>query len=177
MANYITASELRNFIPLASGEYSDNRINSIISGCTVEIQDRTGRYWGGEATATNEYYHGNGERVLRLDRVDIHSVTSLSIDDDDDQTFTSITVDEVQVMPEGIIRLTDDAEISTFTKGFKNIKITYTYGATASGASAPEDVKRLCMLMASNTLEPNPDYEREIKRKLMKLKDIGAALA
>jgi len=175
--NYVTADEFRTFVPLASGEYSDARINSLISGCTAQIQDLTNRYWGGEATMSGEFYNGTGERILRLNRPDIHAIQSLAIDDDEDNTFTSITTTEVEIMDEGMIRLTNDAEVSTFTKGFRNVSMSYTYGATASGASVPEDIKRLTMLMAADTLEPNPSFQKEINLKLNKLKDIGAALA
>lgn len=167
MAVYLTATEFRNLTNLQSTEYSDTQLNQLISAATAEIDLVTGRTWQGVATATNEYYDGDGTTELQLKQVDIGAVSAISVDEDLNGTYTSITPSYVLVYAsEGKLILAtvrySAIEATEFTKGNKTVKVTYTYGNSA----ATDVVKNLCALMVLQELRPEAQLKETIEKRI-----------
>jgi hypothetical protein len=165
MAVYLTATEFRNITNLQTEEYADTQLNQMINAATVEIDLKTGRTWQAVTTVTNEYYDGDGTTKLKLNKTDIASVTALSIDSNYDGTFVSVDPTQLIVYADGTI-LIDVARysptVSSFTKGNKTVKITYTYGT-----SAPTDfVKNLCAMIVLQQLRPEQNLAETIDKRI-----------
>ena len=173
MAIYCTVSDVRNWTNVQSEEFSDTQIDMFIRGATADIDARTGRTWQGIATASNELYDGNGSKWLKLDRIDINSVTYLGIDDDDDDVYTEISSNWYDVyLPEGIIKLNASSSVGTFTLGNQTVKVTYTYGHD----SVPDDIKILAIEMVADYMNPEDNRKERILRKIKELKQVGATM-
>jgi len=158
--DYCTATEVRSYSGIATGEMPDADLNMLISGSMADIDRQTGRTWMGIATAVNEYYKGGGSDTLYLDHMDVWELTTIAIDDDDDETYTQVTPSKVKVYTdEGILVLRNDAEVTIFPAIDKATKISYTYGA-ASG-SVPKDIQNLCIWCVTNQLGMMISYKCE----------------
>lgn len=176
MGMYVTADEVRNYTNISSGEYSDAQVNFFISSSVAEIDARTGRTWQGIATSSDEYYDGNGTSRLQLKRNDIQDVTSLAIDDDNDDIFTTLSGSNpawYDWYDYGLIKLiTASSSISVFPENQKNVKVTYTYG----NSTVPDDVKMLTVQLVAERINPDQSRRDFIERKIKELKHIGASL-
>jgi hypothetical protein len=168
-ALYCTVAEVRQFSGVDSSEFSDTAVYNMIQRVTARIDELTGRTWKGTQTETDEYYDGDDTDMLWLNHTDIQSVTSLSIDDNSDGTYTSITSTYVHVYEQGYIVLDRDAEITTFTGGPKTVKITYTYGNSMPSQS----VKEMAILMVANLLHYDPVREDMINRIFQRVRWSG----
>ena len=168
---YLTATEFRNITNLQSSEYSDTQLDQLIDASTVELDLRTGRTWQGVQTATDEYYDGDGTTELWLKQKDIGSVSALSIDNDYNGTFTSVTTSYLITYTDIGKVVLDTArysaiEVSSFTKGNKTVKVTYTYG----NAVPTDFVKNLCAMMVLQQLRPEPAQNEMIERRISLLR-------
>jgi len=171
---YATATEFRNVSNLGSEEYADTALDQLLDAATTEIDARTGRTWQGIQTETDELYDGNGQTYLYLNQVDIQSITALSVNEDLDNTFTSITTSYIRVYSDiGRIELdvenSDSAnliEVNNFITGPKTVKISYTYGF----ATPTDDVKNLCILMVEQRITSLPERGEEIIRRINRLR-------
>jgi len=173
MGLYATATEIRNWTNVSSDEWSDAQVLQFVSGATKEIDARTGRTWQGIATESAKTFDGDGSRTLFLPHIEIQSVTSLGIDDDDDDVYTTISSNWYDVYGDaGILKLTASATPGTFVMGNKTVKVTYTYG----NATPTDDVKMLCWEMVAQMIAPTDDRQERIKRKITELKQIGATM-
>ena len=176
MAVYCTVTEFRNYSQIPSGEISDAAVSQMVSGCTSQIDSRTGRTWQGIATQTNEYYDGTGTNIMFLDNVDIASVTEVAIDDDFDQTYTVLSSSSPKWYdwyPDGVIKINASGSPPTFTKGAKTVRVTYTYG----NATPTDAIKQLCIEMASNLVNFDENRETRIEREIKRLKHFGSTMA
>ena len=172
-AVYCSVDDVRAYFRLTDHDATDTQVHKMILQATSMIDERTGRTWKGVQTKTDEYYDGNGTRMLTLNRTDVVSLTSLSIDDDDDGTFTTVTTTYVWLYEDGRLVLKDDAEVTSFTSGNRNVKMTYTYG----NSRPTEEVKHLAILIVGNMLSEDTNYRRReiedmISRLKMKMVDI-----
>ena len=171
VTQYLTATEFRNITNVQSSEYTDTQLNQMISSATVELDLRTGRTWQGVQTASNQYFDGTGTNEMYLGRTDIASITSLSIDEDYNGTFTDVTASYI-IFYAGTGRVVLDTarysaiEASVFTKGNKTVRVTYTYGN-----AAPTDfVKNLCAMMVLQQLRPEPVQNEMIDKRILLLR-------
>jgi len=170
---YTTVEELRKFTGATTIELDNNSIQAMIDQATEEIDKRTGRTWQGIASQSNEYYDGNGEREMKLQRGDIQSITTLQIDDDDDDIFDTISSSSpvwYDWYDNGRIILNASSSPSVFPDGIKNVRVSYTYGNT----SPSQDVKHLTLLMVADMLNTEERRTALIERKIRELKAIGA---
>ena len=175
MTDYCTVEEVRNYTGIASEELPDSIVSTMITAVTKDIDAKTGKTWQGVATASNEYYTGDGSDTLFLCRPNIIELLSIEIDDDDDGTYTTVTPSKVKVYKdEGILVLRDDAEVTTFPTYDKSTKVTYTYATATS--SVPEDIKMLALDMVANLLHKDPARQERIDRKINELKFSGPML-
>ncbi len=168
---YATATEFRNVTNIGTDEYSDVQLAQILDVATVMIDRDTGRTWQGVTTVTDELYNGTGESFFYLNQVDIGSVSALSVDEDYDGTFTSVTVSKIIVYEEiGKVVLdiarNSDLEVDAFTKGLETIKVTYSYGS----ATPTDDVKQLCIDVALNMVSPSPERVTKVNTQMNMLK-------
>jgi hypothetical protein len=171
MGQYLTATEFRNVTNLQSAEYSDTQLNQMLLAATSEIDKRTGRTWQGSQTVTNEYYDGDGSGELWLNHTDIGTISSLSVDEDYNGTFVSVTTSHVIVYAKQGRIVLDTARYSaiaveSFTKGNNTVKITYTYG----NASPDDFVKNLCAMIVMQQLRPEQNLEEMIDRRISLLR-------
>jgi hypothetical protein len=159
-ATYCTVADVRLYTHITSTEWSDADLTDLIERIQGEIDFQTGRTWQGVQTATNEYYDGTGCDVLFLKNTDIASVTAISIDDDGDGTYTSLTVaTDIHVYSEGIIKINKQkSSITSFTRYPRAVKVTYTYGT----ATVAPIVNHLALLMVVNHMQPDPNRKRMI---------------
>ena len=169
-ARYCSIIEVRRFTGVGD-EYSDAAITDMINMGTKLIDEVTGRTWKGTQTVSNEYYDGDDTDTLWLQKPDVQSITALSIDDDDDGTYTSITVASYVKFKTGdnYLVLDREAEVSNFSAGTKTIKISYTHGNTTPS----ERVKRLAILIVQNMINFDSAREKQIEDELNKLKHKG----
>jgi len=172
MALYATAQEIRNWTNVSSDEWSDAQILQFVSGATQEIDDKTGRTWQGVATANDELYDGDGSRTLQLKQTDIGSITSLAIDDSDNDVFTTMSSNWYDTYDHGRVVLTASASVGTFVMGNQNVKVTYTYGT----AAPTNDIKMLCWEMVAQMIAPTEDKQMRIDNKLKRLRNMGAVM-
>ena len=159
-ALYCNISDVRAFTRAAATEFSDAAIYDMIKRTTSRIETLTGRYWSGIKTATNELYDGDDTDTLWLRNTDLISITALSIDDNMDGVYTTITTSYVYVYPTGWITLDRNAQIAVFTAGPQSIKVSYTYG----NAYPTEDIREMCILMVANLMHYDPQREDMINR-------------
>jgi hypothetical protein len=168
---YLTATEFRNVTNLQSAEYSDTQLNQLILAATVEIDKRTGRTWQGAQTVTNEYYDGDGTDELQLNQVDISSLDALSIDENYDNDYVSVTTSKVITYADAGVLIIDsgrftDVEVPVFTKGYKTVKVSYKWGNTT-----PDDlVKNLCALIVMQELRPEAQLSETIQKRISLLR-------
>jgi len=170
---YVTVDEFRYETNVQSGEWEDHKIEQFLKAATVDIDNRTGRTWKGVQTVTDEYHDGDGKTFLYLDHKDIQSITALGVDDDFTGNFTTVTTAYTRYYSDiGRLELnveTSDAatiEVSSFAKGHKNVKVSYTYGNSTPTA----DVRDLCIRMVQYRLNPTPELMEEINKKIQELR-------
>lgn len=167
---YLNASEFRNVTNIQNEEYSDAQLDQLLVAATSEIDLRTGRTWQEVTTVVDEYYDGDGSDTLILNHTDLVEITELNIDKNYNGTFVSVDTDYVIVYErEGRIVLDNvrfTPEVSSFTKGNKTIKITYTYGN-----DFPDDfVKNLCAMIVLQQLRPDEKLESMIEKRISLLR-------
>lgn len=85
-----------------------------------------------------EYYSGDGTTDLYLDHAPIISLTSFTMDG------VSQSVSGLDFEDYGLVFFKDG---STFTKGKKNIQITYVAGLGANNTLIPHNIRQACILL------------------------------
>ena len=171
MVTYATIQEVRNYTNVLGPEYSDTQLTLILENITAMIDQLTGRTWQAVQTATNELYDGSGKRRLFLKRMDVVALTAISIDEDGNGVFTTVTPTNVDIYKEeGILHLQEDAEVTQFSRGHLNVKVTYTYGS----ATVPNMVRNLTLIMIANQLDSTEDKQMKIDSLIKNLRAVGA---
>lgn len=170
-AVYCSVQDVRDFSNVQVAEYSNNAMMKMIRFATETIDQRTARTWKGIQTVTNELYNGDDTDILTLTHPDIQSVTAISIDDDGDGTYTSVTankwfIDNADGGATSMIVLdTINANLTNFTAGVNTVKVSYTWGF----ATPTEEVKMLAVLMVCQMINPNSDRQRDIDARVRRL--------
>jgi len=163
---YITPTEVRNHLKMQEVEYTDEQLLQIIHEAMGELHERVGRVWWGVETVTSqELTTIGGDTHITLPKVDIQSITAFSIDDDNDGTYTDITVSSIRWNENGVVQLSDDSEVSEFPDEPSRVKASYTYG----NDKPTGEVRRLTMMMVENLLSNDSDLSRQIDVKVNKL--------
>ena len=168
-AVYCSVTDVRRFTAVDTSEFADIAIYDMIKRVTSRIDELTGRTWKGVQTKTDEYYDGDDTDLLWLNQTDIQSVTAVSIDDNLDGTYTSITISKVHTYNEGYIVLDRNAEITTFVAGPRTIKVTYTYGNSIPS----EVIKELAILMVANLMHLDLNRSALIEQIFQKVRFLG----
>lgn len=166
-AVYASITDIRDFTKVKTGEFTNSAIYNMLKRATSLIDERTARTWKGVQTETDEYFDGDDTDILWLSHPNIQSITSVAIDDNDDGTYTALTVaDDIHLYKEGYIMVDDDADINKFTAGPKTVKVTYTYGI----ARPTETVRWLCIMIVSNWMHNEPVRQEQADKILQELK-------
>ena len=167
VALYTSVADVRRFTAVGSSEFSDAAVYDMIKRVTGRIDELTGRTWKGVQTVTDEYYDGDDTDILWLNNTDLISVSALSIDDNQDGTYSSVTTSYVFVYPDGHIILGRNAEITSFVAaGPKAVKVSYTYG----NPKPTEVIKELALLMVANLLHYDAQRAVLIEQIFQKVK-------
>jgi len=134
---YATITEVRNFTGVQTTEISDTAVTEMLKAASAIIDRKTHKYWRGQVVVTDEMYDGDGTTVLYLDKNDVRSLTALSVDHDLNGVFTTVTTSKVLLYEDlGKLMLNtavySNLEVTAFSKGYQNVKVSYTYGLDTS---------------------------------------------
>ena len=154
-AMYCSIDDVRNFTGVSVAEKSDTSVYDMIRMATGAIDDRTGRTWKGIQTVTDEYYDGDDTDLLWLRQTDLVSVTALSIDQEGNGTYTTVSPTYAKVYSDGYIVMDRNSNITIFVAFPKAVKISYTYG----NPFPSQAIKQMAILMVSNLLHYDPQRE------------------
>lgn len=174
-AVYCSVQDIRDFSNVQVAEYSNNAVMKMIRYATETIDQRTARTWKGIQTVTNELYSGDDTDILSLAHPDLQSVTAISIDDDGDGTYTSVTankwfLDNQDGYTTSLIVLdTINANLTNFTAGVNTVKVSYTWGF----ATPTEEVRMLAILMVCQMINPNDARNRDIEARIRRIQYSG----
>ena len=153
---YCTVEEVRDYTNVQSAEYSDAAVQMLIDTITMFIDHETGRTWQGVQTVTDERYYGDGLPSLILNRNDIQSIASLSIDQTNSNVWTTVSTSDYYWQAQGVIHIypsPTSIQYALFPNSFPtrnmNVKVSYTWGNASPGA----DVKMLCLLQVANMMK------------------------
>lgn len=173
IVGYLTIREARLMGKFQKSEFDDETMELYIQQATQDVDQKTGRTWKGVETVTDEYYDGNGFNYLQLRHVDIQSLTALSVCNNNDGTFTSVTASKVTWYENGSVVLdsamNSDLEATVFTLGNKTTKVSYTHGNSAPTAA----VKQLTLMLLHSLIKTDDGIENKIKKKVEELKNKG----
>lgn len=130
-------------------QVSDYWINQRITNFIYPyVQRITKQSFNGQQVVT-EYYSGNGQSILILNRRPIVSLQQIFLVSYNDVEAKLGTSNIEVIQPEGILKSIGVFEnypyVSLFPLGLDNLKITYTYGYT----DCPADVKEAIIYLAS----------------------------
>ncbi len=168
---YCSVQDIRDFTNISSSEFSNNQIMKFIEYATNTIDERTARTWKGVQTVSNELYNGDDTDLLTLTHPDLQSVTAISIDDDGDGTYTSITSGAWFIDNEGggatsmVVLNVMTSDITNFVGGVNTVKISYTWGFS----KPTKEVRLLCVLMVSNMVNRTSAREKDIEARIRRL--------
>lgn len=170
---YVSVDDVRNLLRINESEYNDNQVQQFIDMATKKIDRLTGRTWQAETTVSNLYFDGNGKTYIDIPGyIEIQSLTAMAIRKDGSADFTTVTAAYVHVYESGRLALDNEAypsvEVTSFPKGFKNVRISFTYG----NSIPTDEIKELTLLMVSQTLSPDADRKIEIDKMI---KELGSA--
>ncbi len=142
MADLITTTELKPYLKIEASETTfDALLASFISEISKLIQNFIGCDVK-QATYSSIKVNGNGRSILYLPNWPITAVSSIT---EDGVTLTEGTDFEIDVNGESLVKLsslsiTTTAERGKWSKGIKNITVSYTAGFSAT----PNDLKLAC---------------------------------
>lgn len=163
---YVVPSEVRKEIKVQSSEYADKDLMLLIHKAMGEIHARTGRVWWGAETVTDKVITAIGDdNQITLPNADIQSITAFSIDDNEDGTFTDITLTSLLWNPQGVVQLSDSSEVSEFPGEPGRVKASYTYG----NSYPTEEVRRLTISVVKRLLTDDTDLDNMIERTYRRL--------
>ena len=90
----------------------------------------------------------------------------MSIDHDNDGTFTSVTTSTLRWNEYGVVQLTDDSEVSEFPGDTGRVKVSFTHGLD----SPTGEVRRLTLDIVKLLLTNDSDMAQQVQRRINKLK-------
>lgn len=154
MTDYTTVAEVSNelngFTIDGSSTPSSITVENWIEEAQDFINEKTGKKWDSN-TITEEYHDYDGSGYVQTYHSPVITITSLSYEKNGfSQTSEDWTeLDEGRTSDKNFIVYKDEGEIqfhnTTLKTGYKNIKISYTYGHS----SVPLRITRLATLMTA----------------------------
>lgn len=145
-----TRTQVKDWLNL-SGTDEDSRLDRLITAASLAIAEEIGRDIG--SASGSEYFDGNGSRVMVMPRWPISAVASVSID--------GVSV-SASASPQtgGVGYFFDNTRIMlngwVFTKGIKNILISYTAGhSTLPGNVVQAAILTVAAMRNSQSIDPN----------------------
>lgn len=141
---------------ILSDEWIQNKIDMSIIPFVEEIT----RQSFSEIKEITEYYSGNGENILMLNRRPVVEVTNIQYVTATNVESTVSIANVELIGAQGILKSRVNLEYTyqqrrpLFSKGNRNIKITYTYGYTNAPSDVIEAIKMLtaekCLAIIAN---------------------------
>jgi hypothetical protein len=167
-AIYCSVSEVRLITKVQTSEYSDSAITLMIENAQAKIEQITNTTFG-VATTVTEYHEFDDQRNwFFTDKFPIASITSLSVNINDDGTYTTLDATTYDFWTYGLIKLNSDAVITCFPSFNKSTKIVYVYGSS----TVPAIIKDLCLLLVTQQISDSPELVRQIDDLIDRVKDI-----
>ncbi len=154
MTDYCTLAQVLS-APDLPAEASEERIEQVIKAASRAI-DRYLRapdnyYAAGTSPADDEtrYYDADGETELWLDD-QLLSITSISIDEDGEETYTALTIADYWTWPTNTtpttrIDINPNGDHSTWPSGKRRVKIVGLFGIYAT---VPDPINEACIIQA-----------------------------
>ena len=163
--SYTTKSRIQNYLMITIDASFDDQIDEWIGAVKAYIDNYCNRTFEQESV-TYKLYDGSGTSELLID--DLLTLTKIeTLDEENNVDETLDSTDDYWLYPanetpKNRIRInTANAPIAVFPKGHQNIKVTGTFGQSAS---VPEDIRLVATkLVAGIISEKNLDIAGEIK--------------
>lgn len=146
MTSILTVAQYRDFDDLPSPAENDDQISKAITTAINIINNRTGRtfYAGASPLDATEVLNGKGTKRIFTVNSPIQSLDSLEYWDGTQWVeYDSTTYPYTFKSDSNLIYFTQGHK---FYKGFRNIRVTFTYGYDDSGF--PEELQYACYLIA-----------------------------
>lgn len=147
---YTTKTQVENYLLTTIQAVFDSQITTWINAVDAWIDTYTGREFESSADTTR-LYDGNGTRTLLID--DITALTQIDlINRDGTVSDTNSNATDWFLYPENsgfqnkIILNPETADFAIFTRGNQNIKLTATFGVSAT---VPADIQLAATMLVS----------------------------
>jgi len=153
MASYdlCTLDECREYMDMKG---TDSLVNDLLADLITRVSDRFHQYVGitqFKSQSYTEYYSGQGNQELFLDKRPIISVTTIKEDSEwafgNDSTKSS---DDYAILDDRVV-LKDDS----FGAGIRNIQVIYTAGY----ATIPGDLRQACIEEVSRAFDKRQNVD------------------
>lgn len=150
MAISPTATEIRNLLEgycVSATQISDAWIEARRDNFVIPYVERKTRQTLTARAQVIEYYSGNGQNILMLDRRPIVSLDAIAYVLGGLTNLLNLNNIEV-IKSDGVLKAKRNYEeayyLPLFAKGDKNLRVTYTYGFSTIPAGMKEAVSYLC---------------------------------
>lgn len=170
MGNYVTASEVTAELKLGS-EWSTSDIDQLISEAESYVQNRTKNFlWHSTQTYT-EYINGHNRKVIFLKHIPVTAISSVSVDDNNDGTYNSLTEGAQQdyiTGSGGRLELVEDADVTGWPNYPQGVKVVYTAGYS----TVPGMIKEVTILRIKDKLDPSEETKAQIEDLFVRLESL-----
>jgi hypothetical protein len=155
---YTTQAKVLEYLGLSALPSPLTSITNFLAYVTAFINTYCGRSFESES-ATYKLYDGTGTDTLLTD--DFTAITKIEVlDADGNVDYTMDAATEYFTYPENstaknkLVLNSDNADVSFFPSGHKNIKVTATFGFSAT---VPDDVCYIATVLVANLITANFD--------------------
>ena len=153
----VTAADVRAYLEgycITTTQITDAWITARITNMVIPFVEEITRDSYTGIKQVTEYYSGNGDSVLMLNRKNVISIDDITLVTFSDYEF-QLGLTNLFVLPdEGIIKSTGTFEsfpfLTVFPRGINNLKIKYSYGHTTFPADVREAVTCFAAVMVLN---------------------------
>jgi len=151
---YTQKSQIQNYLMINIADSFDSQINKWIEAVSNWIDGYTGKKFEQES-ATEKLYDGDGSKELLIsDLLTLTKIETLDFDGDVDETVDDSS--EYYLYPSNdtpkssIVLNPSNSPIACFPSGNQNIKITGTFGHSAT---VPEDIRLVATKLVAGIIE------------------------
>ena len=142
----VSVEEVKQYLGIDSDDNTEN-FEQLINGVSKQVESFCGRNFITPSAAITEKWSGDGTESVWLQEAPIASaiaVTSISYRSGTTWTALDSNYTIEQNASEALIEFTDG---SVFTKGYRNWKVSYSYGYSLS--AVPDDLKHATIILVA----------------------------